>query len=114
MSQVILTNHAKERLQQRQLSVNWLEETVLHPESSRRGKQPGTSEFSKKFGPNYVSVVAHKNQNGEWIVISAWVDPPVSGTPDWYRRQRYLIYKDAPWWKKIVLLILKQLGIWQF
>lgn len=114
MSSVIFTTHARERLGERQLSENWVEQTILQPSGQRKGKNPGTSEFVKRFGPSQVTAVAHKNQQGDWVVVSAWVDPPVAGTKDWGRKQRYLRYRQAPWWQKILMLVGKQIGVWDF
>lgn len=113
-SRIVLTHHAIERLRERQLSENWVEQTVLSPLAQHRGKNRGTREFIRRFGPSQVTVVAYQNKRQEWVVVSAWVDPPVPGTKDYFRRQRYLRYQAAPWWQKFAMLALKQLGIWNF
>lgn len=112
-SSIVFTTHARQRLRERQLSERWVEETIASPHQKRRGKKGGT-EFTKVFGPSKVTVIAHLNHDNEWVVASAWVDPPVVGTKDWYRKERYKIYRRSPWWKKILLLVLKQIGIWNF
>lgn len=111
---VIFTNHARQRLQERQLSENWVRQTVQQPDSRSRGKQSGTTEFVKRFGTSTVSVVASTKMPGEWVVVSAWIDPPVPGTRDDRRKQRYLAYRRAGFWGKTWRLVLKQLGLWDF
>jgi hypothetical protein len=113
-SPVVLTTHARTRLAERQLSEDWVRQTVQMPDSKRRGKNNGTTEFVRTFGPSTVTVISSMNKNSEWVVVSAWVDPPVSGTKDWRRKQRYLAYKNAGFLKKFWMLALKQLGLLSF
>lgn len=113
-SRIILTNHARQRLAERQLSPNWVEQTVQQSDQRRHGRQAGTTEFVRRFGTSQVTVVANQNDRQEWIVVSAWIDPPVAGTKDSRKKQRYQIYRQSPWWKKFLLLAAKQLGIWEF
>lgn len=114
MPEVILTHHAQQRLQERQFTADLVEQTLRSPDTSRRARQRGAREFTKQFGPSRVTVVAHRNEQGQWIVVSCWIDPPVYGTKDWYKRERYARYKKAPWWQKIFMLVGKQVGIYDF
>lgn len=114
MSDIILTKHAQQRLYERQFTVDLVEQTLRKPDSSRRARQRGAREFVKQFGPSQVTVVAHQNERNQWIVVSCWIDPPVYGTKDWYKRERYGRYKKAPWWQKILMLVGKQLGSYDF
>lgn len=111
---IIFTRHVISRLQERQLSENWIRQSLFQPDKKQKGKHPGTTEFVKRFGTSTVTVIAKRKFSGEWIVISAWVDPPVAGTKDARRKQNYLFYKRSGFWKKLWLQFLRKLGIFPF
>lgn len=110
----VWTNHALERLGQRGLSQELAGQTFQHPEKIETGKD-GSLEYTKRFGKSLVTVVAKKNDKGEWIILSNWIDPPLYGTQDYYKKQKYQkfqkSYQEAGFWGKLWLEIKRQLEI---
>ena len=112
---VIWTNHAIERMGQRKLSQEYAYQTFAHPDKQISGKQPGTIESQKQFGKHYVTVISKQNERGEWIVLSCWVDPPMHGTADYDKKQKYNKYRNeyrnASFWGKIWLEVKGLFGL---
>lgn len=107
----IWTNHALERLGQRGLSQDMAWQAFNSPDQSEHGKNPGTIESRKRFGPSIVTIISKRNERNEWIILSCWIDPPLPGTEDFKKRQDYLKNKKASFWGKLWYTLKKQLGI---
>jgi len=106
---IIWTNHALERLDQRGLSQDLAFQAFSSPEKQFQGKNPGTTEFQKRFGQSLVTVIAKQNEKREWVILSNWIDPPLPGTVDYYKKEEYKKYKKAGFWGKLFLTLKKQL-----
>ncbi len=102
---IILTNHAKSRLSERYLSEDKVWSTVQKPDSVTKGKQTGTLEYVRRFGPATVTAIVKESDSRDQIVLSCWIDPPVYGTKDYQKKERYKAYRKAPWWRKILMEI---------
>lgn len=122
MADVVFTNHAIERMRERGISGEWAYQTVKHPDKLFSGKEKGTTEFQKQFSQYTITAIAKKNEIGEWVTLSVWMDPPLPGTKDASRKDKYLKYlrderefqkkyKKAGFWKRFILTALKQLGL---
>ncbi len=122
ITDVVFTNHAIERIKQRGISGDWIWQTVKQPEAKMAGKEKHTTEFTKRFNERTVTAVAKKNDIGEWVVLSAWVDPPFPGTEDHRKKEAYLKKQDkrrefsrrmekASFWGKMWLAFRKQAGL---
>ena len=107
----IWTDHALQRQGSRGLSLELASKTFNTPDHSKIGKNPGTWEYTKKFGVSTVTVIAKKNEKNEWIVISNWIDPPLPGTEDEKKQKAYRGYQKKGFWGKLFSSILKQLGM---
>lgn len=105
----IWTTHALERLGQRGLSQDIAWQTFSSPDRQLPGKNPGTTELQKRFGPSLVTVITKQNEKKEWIILSNWIDPPLPGTIDYYKKEEYQRYQKAGFWGKIFLSLKKQL-----
>lgn len=103
----IWTNHAIERMQQRKLTQEMALQSFQHPDRELPGKQSGTMEYQRRFGKSLVTIIAKKNENGEWIILSCWIDPPLYGTQDYSKKEKYNTYMDkyrrASFWGKVWL-----------
>ncbi len=110
MADIIFTNHARTRLQERKLLETMALETILYPDSSNTGKKTGTKEFKKRFDASTVTVIATQNNQQQWVILSCWIEPPFPGTKDYDHRQRYHAYKKAGFWKKLWITVKNQLG----
>lgn len=69
---IIWTNHALERLKERGITQNTAYAVWKNPDKSRYSKSEGGWIYSKKFGSDTIEVVAKKNEQNEWIIISVW------------------------------------------
>lgn len=105
----IWTNHALERLGQRGLSQEMSFQAFQNPDKTIPGKNPGTTEYTKKFGISTVTIIAKKNERNQWIILSCWMDPPLYGTSDYKKHEEYKKYRKAGIWGKIWYSIKKQI-----
>lgn len=102
----IWTNHALQRLNQRGLSQPMAGQTFMYPEHTERGKQPGTTEFTRRYDNSKVTVIAKQNDRNEWIILSCWIDPPLPGSVDIKKKAWEQKYKKAGFWKRLWMDIL--------
>lgn len=103
-----------ERIGQRGLTQDIVLETFRKPDRHFPGKQAGTTEYQKRFDRSLVTVIAKPNERSEWILLSAWIDPPIAGTADAKKRDAYRKYQKASFWGKVWMEILRQLGLKKF
>lgn len=108
--QFIFTKHALERLKERQFSQAQANLTLTSPDKIKPGKKNNTWEYLKKYSQKTVTLIVTNNNQGEKIVVSAWIDPPIHGTKDYQQKQRYQEYHRSSGLKKIWLIIKEQLG----
>jgi hypothetical protein len=108
---LIFTNHALQRLSERQFPQHMVLDTFNRPDKSFPGKQPGSYEYQRRFGASTVTVIAKQNERREWLVLSCWIDPPLPGTKDHKQRQHYLAYRNAGFWKRLWLTFKAQIGL---
>ncbi|MCX7997102.1 MAG: hypothetical protein N2691_05140 [Patescibacteria group bacterium] len=107
---LIWTNHALERLQERKLPRH-IAVTAYHaPDEKLRGKQPGTVELRKRHGKSLITLILKQNEPREWIVLSAWIDPPLPGTPDHRKREAWRSYRKAGFWGRLWYILRRQMG----
>lgn len=122
ITDVVFTNHAIERMQQRGISGDRAWQSVKQPDRTTPGKEKHTTEFIKKFNAATITIIATKNDIGEWVVLSAWMDPPIEGSIDSQKRDKYLqkLEKNkhydrkmerASFWGKLWITFKKQIGI---
>ncbi len=87
---VIWTNHALERLEQRNISQGAAFATFNRPDESRPGTKKGTFVYYKTWsyagsngGKRYekIEVVARKDE-GKWIILSVWSKPVSKPYPE--------------------------------
>lgn len=111
---LIWTAHALQRLRDRQCSQDLALKTFHSPDRISNGKKWGTQEYKKTSGSHTITLIATKNQDNDWVVLSAWVDPPFPGSTDIQKKQRYQQYRRAGPWGKLWMHALKQLFGRQF
>lgn len=108
---LIWTHHALERLGERGISQENALRVFRSPDKAFPGKNEGSYEYIKQFGDKRVTLIGKQNDSKEWIIISAWIDPPLPGSKDEKKQLAWKAYKKASWWKKILLATLAQIGI---
>lgn len=73
---VIWTNHALQRLKERNISQSDAWATWSRPDQSRKGSnQKGSWVYYKTYGNEKIEVVAKKNDEGKWVILSVWSRP---------------------------------------
>lgn len=107
---VIWTNHALERLHQRKLPQHIAFLAFSNPDTRTTGKQHGTIELQKAYKNSTITLIVKQNERKEWLVLSAWIDPPIYGTIDYKKKQSWKKYKKAGFWGKFWYHFKKQLG----
>lgn len=122
MSDIVFTDHAIKRMRERGISGEWAFQTVKFPDNMKPGKEKHTTEFLKRFDSRTLTAIAKKNDIGEWVVLSAWIDPPFPGTDDHKERESYFKklkrnsqldrkMENAGFWRKLWLTFKKQTGL---
>jgi hypothetical protein len=122
INDVVFTNHAIERMKERGISGDLAWQSVRRPDRTTPGKEKHTTEFIKYHNKHTITTIAKKNDLGEWVVLSAWIDPPLSGTADYWKKEKYHKKIDklreldkkmekASFWGKLWLTFRKQTGI---
>lgn len=73
---LIWTNHALERLNQRDIKQGDAWATWNRPDQSRpgSGSQQGAWVYYRTWGDQKIEVVAKQDENKKWIIISVWAD----------------------------------------
>lgn len=97
---LIWTNHALSRLSERGLTQEIAWQAFNNPDKTSKGKN-GSNEYKKKFNGSTVSVIAKKNEKGEWIILSCWMDPPLA----------HKKYQKSSFFAKLWLTFLNQVGL---
>jgi hypothetical protein len=108
---VIWTNHALERMRERGVGQDMVLQAFNSPDRTQPGREKGTNQYQKRFGNSLVTAVGKQNDKNEWIIISAWIDPPLPGSDDAKRKFAYKTYQDATFWRKIWITVKRQLGL---
>lgn len=105
---LIFTNHALNRIYEREIKKETAYEAFKNFDK-KNNKKDGKTEFIKKIDKHIITLVAKKNEKNEWIVLSAWMDPPLAGTRDAKRKEEYKRYQKAGFWKKMLLTVKRQI-----
>lgn len=106
---LIWTNHAVSRLNQRGFSQEMAWKAFVSPDSTEKEKE-GSIKFSKKFDKSTVTVIAKQNEKREWIIISCWIYPPLEGTHDYIKKQEFEKYKNSSGFRKILAAFIRQIS----
>lgn len=107
---LIWTNHAIERLKERGLSQEDAWYAYRHPDSTSKDSKNNSMKYEKKVHDSTIGIVIKENEKKELIVLSCWIEPPVSGSRAAREKEEYKKYKKASHVGKILYLIKKQLG----
>jgi hypothetical protein len=72
---IIFTNHAIERAEQRGISQQDAWATLNNPDSVRYAQDKNKWVYYRTYGDRKVEVVASKNEQNQWVVVSVWDRP---------------------------------------
>lgn len=106
----VWTNHALERLGQRGLTQELAWRAFQYPDKTLGGKN-GSKEFSKWVEKSKITIIAKQNDKYEWVIISCWIDPPLYGTSDYYKKEKYKKYQRSGFWGKLWMDFLDAIGL---
>lgn len=106
----IWTTHARERLGHRGLTQERAASAFTHPDVTRPGKKGGTTEFIKRVNNSTITLIGAINEQGEWVIISCWIDPPIYGYMDHQKQVWQQRYYKAGFWGKFWMIVKQQLG----
>ncbi len=109
--EVILTNHAKERMKSREINFFEIEKTIN--QYDRKSYSKDTVEYYRK-SRKYEYKVITKISEKKCVVISVWVDPPLPGSFDLIKKDRYRKYQKSSLGGKIWMQIKRSLFGWEF
>lgn len=86
-------------------------DAFINSNSYENGKEPGTIEYVKTKDNYKTTIIAKQNEKKEWIIISAWVDPPMPGSVDVQKQEAYKRYQKSSFWGKLLLTLKRQIGL---
>jgi hypothetical protein len=109
MSNIVWTKHAEERNKERQITKNWIEATINHPDNFS-DIEGGRIKCIKNFGKHMVTVITTKTNDGKYLVLSSWINPPITGTPDHKKRDYNEKMRRSSLIKKFWITLKNQLG----
>ncbi|WKZ26111.1 MAG: DUF4258 domain-containing protein [bacterium] len=69
---VIWTNHAIQRLKERNIKQGDAWAVWNRPDQSRYSKTQGAWVYYKTYGDQRIEVVAKQNEKKEWVILSVW------------------------------------------
>lgn len=107
---LILTNHAIARMQERGITQYQIYETYKNPDSSSKVDRGGLENF-KRFEGYSVTLIYKVNEINQPVILSCWMDPPRPGTREAKIKENWVKYKKAGFWGKIWYTLLRQIGI---
>ena len=107
---LIFTNHALTRMRDRGLPKEKAWEAFRNPDTTGERKE-GANEYKKRYDKYLVTLIAKQNERKEWIIISAWVDPPMPGSVDIKKQEDYRRFQKASFWGKLLMSLKKQIGL---
>ncbi len=107
---LIWTKHVLRRIAERRISRSDVKNVFYNFDNSQKDEN-NTTRFIKRRGNQTLFVLAKQNERNEWVIISAWANPPVPGSLDEKKQKRYREYVKASPLRKIFLTVLSQLGL---
>lgn len=107
---LIWTKHAIIRMRDRGLSQDAALDAFKKPDKIEEGREKGSFRHIKHYSKSRVTVIAKQNERREWLILSAWIDPPMKGSKDEKERLEFGRYQKASQWGKFWLTLKKQLG----
>jgi len=94
---VIWTNHALQRLKERNLDQSEVWSTFKHSDTSSYAWAKRAYKYQKIVGNRLIEVIAKKNEKGEWLILSCW------DKPAWKFKVK------LPLWEKVIKWVWKKL-----
>ena len=90
---IIWTNHALDRLKERDIKQGDAWATWRNPQQSRKGSVSGSWVYYRNWGGTQIEVVAKKNEKNEWLILSVWSRPVHENLQKTYSLWKLLVKK---------------------
>jgi hypothetical protein len=97
------------RLSDRRIPQNSVIQAILSPDE--KSTHQDVTQYQKRIGKQKFGAVVRENNQGQDVILSAWVDPPNPGTTEYRRKKRFYEAKKASLAKKLWLTFLNQIGL---
>ena len=88
---VVWTDHALQRLNERNIKIDHALLALNSPDESRYAQARGAWIYYRTWGNERIEVVARQNERKEWVVLSVWSKTVYNKNLD----------KPEPWWKYV-------------
>ena len=110
MPKIVWTKHALNRTNDRKIPQSQILKTISDPDS-KINNSDGSIEVKRSFGNQKVHTLFKETDEGEYLILSCWVNPPNYDSSDFrkYKLQKDLIH--ASQLKKLWLTFLNQVGL---
>ena len=95
---VIWTKHSLDRLNERGVNQGDAWATWSRPQNSKFSQARGGWVFDRIWGDQKIEVVAKKNAEGKWLILSAWSQPVHKRQPK----------QHSAFWSKLVKTLFRQ------
>lgn len=98
---VIFTNHAIDRLYHRGITQSDAYYTFCHPDGQSHGSTSGSYRYYKDYNGQRIEVIAKKNDEGKWVILSAWSKVVGTGKSLFPKQESLWFLLLKFFWKKI-------------
>lgn len=102
---IIWTHHALKRLADRKIPQEYAWRAFTFPDRSKKGNAAHSTEFIKQINTHTVSVIAKQNDHKQWLILSAWITPPIPGSIDHIKTKTHS--SILSWLVRIVVRLFK-------
>lgn len=89
---VIWTDHALQRLKEREIKIDDALLVLNSPQRSEKAKIKDAWVFIRQWGNFQLEIVAKENEKRQWVVLSVW--------------PKYLNLPPEPWWRQLCRQII--------
>ena len=103
----VWTTHALQRLADRRIPQHLVYKAIVSADE-KRNYADGSVEYSKRFGIYKITAIVKQNNLHQKVIISCWMNPPLKGTEDAEKKQRYYRYKNGNLAVKLWLIVQRR------
>jgi len=96
---LIFTNHILQRMQQRGIDFHDIYWAWAKPDDTLKAETPGALKFYRNYDNKKIAVVAKKNEDGKWLVLTCWQKEVFS------RRKKSSINSGLTFWQNLWKMI---------
>lgn len=90
---IIWTNHALSRMRERGIKQGDAWAAFRRPDNSRYSKKKGAWIYYKTLGDKKIEVLASKNKDNKWVIVSAWSKTRTGGSRRLTKKRKNNVFK---------------------